>query len=196
MSPVTPDLPSIVNSAATQRQLKSRTDLHERGWAFWELRNLNMHRVVGLFRPDSPIVDAGTLDTTLRGVLGRTFKRGWWRGIAYGVVVDAGSLSPAPDDLKVLVDGRENTKGTMQWVVLVDGQARKVTGVHTWIEGYLGPVYRAVLQALADQGYQISSVMKDKDGLMRFLTAVADARSAAITGRPTFPEFQDPFARR
>jgi len=192
---MTPDLCSIVDSAATQRKLKSRPDLHEPNWAFWELRNINMHRVVGLFRPDAPIVDAGTFNTTIRGVLGRNFKRAWWRGIAYGVVADVGPFSPAPDDLKLLVDGYENTKGTMQWVVLVNTQAHAVTGVHTWIEGYLGPVYRTVLQSLADQGYQISSVMRDKDGLMKFLTAVADARSAALTGRPTFPEFQDPFAR-
>jgi hypothetical protein len=195
MSPVTSDLPSVVNAAATQRKLKSRLDLHERGWAFWELRNINMHRVVGLFRPDGPIVDVGTLNTTLRDALARNFKRAWWRGIAYGVVADAGAFSPAPDDLKVLVDSYENTKGTMQWVVLVDASSRKVTGVHNWIEGYLGPVYRAVLQSLASQGYQISSIMKDKDGLLRFLTAVADARSEVLTGRPTFPEFQDPFAR-
>lgn len=194
MSPVTPDLSAIVNAAARQRQLKARMDLHERGWTFWELRNINMHRVVGLLRADAPIADVGTLDTTLRGVLGRTFKRAWWRGIAYGVVADVGSFSATPDDLKVLVDGRENTKGTMQWVVLVDGQAHTATGVHTWLEGYLGPVYRAVLQALADQGYQVNSIMKEKDGLMRVLTAVADARSEALTGRPTFPEFQDPFA--
>jgi hypothetical protein len=195
MSPATPDLPSIVNSAASQRRLKSRPDLHERGWAFWELRNINMHRVVGLFRPDIPIVDVGTLNTTLRDGLARNFKRAWWRGIAYGVVADAGSFSPTTDDLKVLVDSYENTKGTMQWVVLVDGQAHKVTAVHNWIEGYLGPVYRAVLQSLAAQGYQINSVMKDNDGFLRFLTAVADARSEVLTGRPTFPEFQDPFAR-
>lgn len=190
----TPGLPSIVASAAAQRRLESRADLHERGWAFWELRNFNMHRVVGLLRGDGPVRDVKQFDTDIRTVLGRTFKRAWWRGIAYGVVADVGPLLVSPDDLKVLVDGRENTKGTMQWVVLVDGETRKATGVHTWIEGYLGPVYRAVLQSLADQGHQLTSVMKDKDGLMRVLTAVADARAVAFTGRPAFPEFQDPFA--
>jgi hypothetical protein len=194
MITTTPGLPSIVASAAAQRQLGSRTDLHERGWAFWELRNFNMHRVVGLLRADQPITDVKQFDTAIRSVLGRVFKRAWWRGIAYGVVADVGPLPVSPDDLKILVDGRENAKGTMQWVVLVDGETHKAAGVHTWIEGYLGPVYRAVLQSLADQGYQLTSVMKDKDGLMRVLTGVADARAAVLTGRPAFPEFQDPFA--
>ena len=191
----TPDLPSIVATAAALRRLKSRDDLHERGWAFWELRNLNMHRVVGLLRADEPVSDIAHLDANFRGVLERTFKRAWWRGIAWGVVADIGPLSVRPDDLKVLVDGRENAKGTMQWVVLVDGGAHRVTGVHTWVEGYLGPVYRAVLHSLADRRFQIDSIVKEKDGLMRVLTSVADGRAMALTGRPAFPEFQDPFAR-
>jgi len=37
--------------------------------------------------------------------------------------------------------------------------------------------------------------VKEKDGLMRVLTSVADDRAMALTGRPAFPEFQDPFAR-
>jgi hypothetical protein len=191
----TPDLPSMVAAAAALRRLDSRADLHEPGWAFWELRNLNMHRVVGLLRADAPVADIARFDANLRGVMGRTFKRSWWRGIAYGVVADVGPQSVGPDDLETLVDGRENSKGTMQWVVLVDGGAHKVTGVHTWVEGYLGPVYRAVLQSLAERRFQIESIMKDKDGVMRVLTSVADGQAMALTGRPAFREFQDPFAR-
>jgi hypothetical protein len=54
-------------------------------------------------------------------------------------------------------------------------------------------VYRAVLQALQERGYQVSSVRKEKDGLLRFLTAVADGQAKALTGRPAFTEFRDPF---
>jgi hypothetical protein len=61
----------------------------------------------------------------------RNFKRAWWRGIAYGVVVDVGTLTMALDDLKILVDEYENNKGTMQWVILLAGNAPRVTGVHT-----------------------------------------------------------------
>jgi hypothetical protein len=35
--------------------------------------------------------------------------------------------------------------------------------------------------------------MKEKDGLMRVLTAVADARVRAYTGHAAFTDFQDPF---
>jgi len=189
------DLAAIVAAAVDQKSMRQRSDLARRDWTFWELRNLNMHRVVGLLQTDRRLTDARTLDAELRGELARSFKRAWWRGIAYGVVVKADVPALTTEDLKILVDERENSRGTMQWVVLVSN-AGQATGVHTWIEGFLSPVYRTVLEALSRSGCRISSVMKEKDGLMRVLTAVADARARAFTGRPVFPEFRDPFLDR
>jgi len=193
---MTPDFASLVASAAEPREMQRRTDLCEPGWTFWERRTLNIHRVVGLFRAKEPLGDACTLDSQLRGVLARDFKRAWWRGIAYGVVVSVGDFTLTPDDLPILVDAYENNKGTMQWVVFIAGDARQVTGVHTWIEGYLSPVYRAILETLTRQGYQVASVRKEKDGLLRFLTGVANAQTMLRTGRVALPEFRDPFEKR
>jgi hypothetical protein len=53
-----PNLPSIVASAAVQKNMRMRSDLTEPEWSFWELRNLNMHRVVGLLRADRRVADA------------------------------------------------------------------------------------------------------------------------------------------
>jgi hypothetical protein len=55
-------------------------------------------------------------------------------------------------------------------------------------------VYRDILQALAAKGYQVASVMREKDGLMKFLTAVADVDVAIHslgTRRTLFPEFRE-----
>jgi hypothetical protein len=189
------DLGSSVASAAEDKGLHRRSDLAEQGWTFWERRTVNIHRVVGLLRASTSARDVNELDAQLRLALARNFKRAWWRGIAYGVVANVGALTFTPEDLKVLVDGYENPKGTMQWVILLSGDAdaRHATGVHTWIEGYLSPVYRAVLHALNERGYQVASARKEKDGLMRALTRVADARAIPGTRRVAFPEFRDPF---
>ena len=190
-----PSVAAIVAAAVEQKNMRQRSDLARRDWTFWELRNLNMHRVVGLLQTDRRLSDARTLDAARRGELAGSFKRAWWRGIAYGVVVKADVPALSTEDLKILVDERENSRGTMQWVVLVSS-AGNATGVHTWLEGFLSPVYRAVIEALSRSGCRISSVMKEKDGLMRVLTAVADARARALTGRQAFPEFRDPFLDR
>jgi len=194
--PIPAPILNIVTSAVTPKEMQLRSDVLEPSWTFWERRTLNIHRVVGLSRTDLRVTDARTLDAQLRATFARNFKRAWWRGIAYGAIVNVGTLALTPDDLKILVDEYENNKGTMQWVILLAGDARKATGVHTWIEGFLSPVYRAVLQSLSDNGYQIESVMKEKNGLMRFLTAVADARARAYTGHAALPEFRDPFRNR
>jgi hypothetical protein len=189
-----PDLPSIIASAAMQRGLRPRNDLRESGWTFWELRTLNLHRVVGLLNEYRQFADAHDLGAEIRVVVSRNFKRSWWRGIAYGVVAEVAAISLSPDDLKILVDIRENSKGTLQWVILVASHARVALGVHTWIEGYLSPVYRGTLQTLAETGYQVASVKREKDGLMKFLTGVADLNVALRslgTRREAFPEFRD-----
>jgi len=193
---MTTALRSSVESAAARKDMVVRSDIAEPGWTFWERRTLNLHRVVGLTRVGHSVADARTLDAELRGAFARNFKRAWWRGIAYGVVAEVGTLSLAPDDLKVLVDAYENDKGTMQWVILLSDTAAQATGVHTWIEGFLSPVYRDLLGTLSKQGCQITSAMKEKTGLLRFLTAVGGARSRALTGRDAFPEFVDPFTKK
>ncbi|HKX18934.1 MAG TPA: hypothetical protein VJT33_13060 [bacterium] len=190
-----PDLPAIVTSAAAQRNLRPRADLREPGWTFWELRNLNMQRVVGLVNEPRPFADAHDLDAEIRGVVFRYFKPAWWRGMAYGIVADVPSITLSLDDLKVTVDIYNNAKGTSQWLVLVSDDSGTAVGVHTWLESYLSPVYRNILQALSDAGYRIASVRREKDGLMKFLTGVADAEAAISsfgTRRARFPEFRNP----
>jgi hypothetical protein len=189
-----PPLPSLIASAAAQRELQPRNDLHEPGWLFWEVRTLNMHRVVGLLHAYRHFTDAHDCEATIRGAVARHFKPSWWRGMAFGVVADVRLISLGTEDLKILVDGRENAKGTLQWVVLVDSEAQVALGVHTWMEAYLSPVYRNTLRVLEITGYQVSSARKEKDGLLKVLTGVADWNVALRTfgtRRRAFPEFRD-----
>ena len=133
------------------------------------------------------------LNDEIRGVLSRQFRRSWWRGIAYGVVVDVSTVSLKPDDLKALVDVRENSRGDVQWVVLTAVDRQVAVGVHTWIEAYLTPAYQAILLSLQSAGFRITSVKREKDGLMKFLTGVADLDVAihSFGQRVAFPEFQN-----
>ena len=118
--------------------------------------------------------------------------------MAYGVVASVGAVSLSPADLRLLVDVRENESGTLQWVILTSSDTRVALGVHTWIEGRLSPVYRNVLQALQEAKYAVRSAKREKDGLMKFLTGVADVNVAIRslgTRRTVFPEFREPSLR-
>ena len=188
------DLPSIIAAATGPRGLRPRNDLREPGWMFWELRTLNRHRVVGLMTPYRQFRSARDLEAEIRGVVARHFKASWWRGMAYGVVAEVAPISLGADDLKDLVDVRENSRGDLQWVVLASSHADGVVGVHTWIEAYLSSVYRDILQALAATGRTVATATREKDGLMKFLTGVADLNAALGslgTRTEAFPEFRD-----
>jgi hypothetical protein len=192
-----PSLPTIIGLAVAPRGLELRTDLAVPGWMFWELRTLNRHRVVALFKAHRSFGSVQELDDEIRGALSREFKRSWWRGIAYGVVVDVSTITLKPDDLKALVDVRENSKGDVQWVILTAPDRQVAVGVHTWVEAFLSPAYEAILLSLQNARFRVTSVKREKDGLMKFLTGVADLDVAIHTfgQRVAFPEFQNDPAR-
>ncbi|MGO9178977.1 MAG: hypothetical protein ACLQHS_06860 [Candidatus Limnocylindrales bacterium] len=180
-----PNLSTIVAAAASQKGLRLRDDLHDTGWAFWELRSLNMHRVVGLLKEYRSFADVRDLEGEIRGSIARNFHRSWWRGLAYGVVAQMAPTSWTPDDLTALVDIYENRKGVLQWVVLVATDNRSAVGVHTWEQVYLSPVYRETLEALSAAGYRAATAVKGKDGLLKVLTGVSEQKGVS------FPEFRD-----
>jgi hypothetical protein len=168
-------------SSVVDGKLSDRGDLSEPSWRFWERRNLNMHRLVGQWSlPRS--LEATELGAEARAAIGRHFRRAWWRGLAWGVVVEVPDIALTPADVKELIDVRENTRGTWQWLVLVSPARKTVLASHTWIEGYLSPVYRGLLGQLQERAFQITSVRREKDGLMKVLTAARPGR---------FTEFRD-----
>lgn len=187
-----PTLAAFIAEPARQLGLRPRDDIREPGWTFWELRTLNRHRVVGLVTEHRVFKDAPDLGTEIREVVSRHFRVAWWRGMAYGVAADVPTIGLKAQDLTALVDVRDNSRGTLQWVVLAAGDAHAAVGVHTWIEGYLSPVYQSILQRLTVAGYRVATAVRQKDGLMRFLAAAADV-DLALHGfgpRRAFPAFR------
>jgi hypothetical protein len=185
----TKELDEIV---ATKR-LRRRDDIPEQVWSFWELKNLNMHRVVGHLRATRSYSGPGELEQDLRDAVARHFRRSWWRGMAYGVIVDAVPLESLESVMDV-VDMRDNRRGTLQWVILISPDSRAAVAVHTWIEGYLSPVYRSVLERLEEQKVDVSRMTRPKDGIVGLLFDVADLRAAAVSfnvRQGAFREFQD-----
>ena len=182
---VLPDLSTIIAAAAMQKKLRLRSDLEEAGWTFWELRTLNLHRVVGFLKEYRQFADSHDLEAEIRDAISRNFKRSWWRGLAYGIVAEVAPTSWSPADLKLLVDIYENSKGVLQWVVLTANDSRTAVGVHTWMEAYLSPIYRDIIHALTAADYHVTTAVKGKDGLLKFLTGVSEIKGVA------FPEFHD-----
>ena len=187
------DLEHALASAAEERGLH-RGSMRDAGWVFWELRTLNRHRVVGLLRRQALFPGLREVEAEIRDTVARHFKRAWWRGMAYGVVVEVPGLSLTAENIESLIDVRDNRRGTLQWVFLIARSTSAAIGVHTWIEGYLSPVYRSVLQKLEDGKFDVTTLTKEKDGLMTVLSGAADLHSAISTfnvKQKAFAEFRE-----
>ena len=180
------DLAAVVGDAAVRTGLRLRDDLRVPGWTFWELRTLNRHRVFGLLDEYRPFADVRDLEAEVRAAVSDSFKRAWWRGLAYGVVAEVEPLAWKPDELEPVIDIFENRKGVVQWLVLVAPDGRSAIGAHTWESVFLSPVYREVLAALTASGYQVTKAVKGKGGLWKLLTGVSELKGVS------FPEFRDP----
>jgi hypothetical protein len=174
------DLSNAISTSVARRGLSLRSDLHDAGWTFWELRTLNRHRAVGLLSDPRKLDKPQELESEIRFEISRNFHRAWWRGFAYGTVAEVQSAAFSASDLEGLVDIYENRKGVSQWVILVANDGQTAAGVHTWMETYLSPTYRDVLQTLKASGYQITTAVKGKDGLLKFLTGVARAEGVVF----------------
>lgn len=165
----------------TRGKLKPRAELADSDWSFWERKNLNMHRVVASWRRGSKVTDVIELRDAVRSAIGRRFRCAWWRGLGFGAAMEVDSIDVGPEELASLVDGRANDRGTWQWVLLVS-RDKKALGVHTWIAGYLSPIYVGLLERLRAGGFDVAAACKEKDGLMRLLTAARPA---------LFPRFRE-----
>ena len=159
-----------------QLKLQHKPTLSNDEWSVWEHKTWNVHRGVLCWRPMLEDLTIDELATTVREKVERSFKRSWWRGFGFGVLV---VLDAKPDAFKIIdqfIDTRENAKGTWQWVILVFPKANVAVGVHTWTAGYLSSVFQGLLNAWEATGFRAESFKKEPDKLMRFLLAAAGPR--------------------
>lgn len=183
---------ALIDRAAAGR-LRRNSTLDNADFTWWEQKTLNMHRAVVLWTPRN-LDSIDRLREAVRDEQRRRAPSSWWRGMGFGAVVAVPSLTLSPDELALLIDVRKNGTGTWQSAVLAATEARAAVGVHTWAEGYLTPVYRALLGGLEKAGYAVCRTKREKDGLMRVLTGAANlavtVRSLGLK-RTVLAEFDD-----
>ena len=183
-APDRPDFPAIIGAAALARGLRGRDDLAKPPWTFWEFRNFNRQCAVG-FLDKTGTWDADGLNREIRDTVIRNLKPSWWRGLGYGTVVKLTADSLNPAELNGFVDAYNNIRGVSQWVIFADASRLRATGIHTWMQVYLTPVYRNILDSLTSRGFQVTTAVRGKDGLLKFLTGVS-----AVEG-VNFPEYRE-----
>ena len=155
-----------------EKLLKSRESVFEKDWLLWEKKNLNIHRGVIEWSIITPCGSIDEIAGRVREGVKLEFSPGWIRGFGFGTILH---LKAAPKDFCRIcdhVDTRNKTNGVWQWAIICFDEDRLALGVHTWLKGYLRPVYESILQQAAIQGYACHSVEAEIDPLIRTLTRI------------------------
>ena len=156
-----------------EKRLRLRDAPGHGEWRLWEYKSFNMHRGVLHWQPVGDPLSCGELAQAIRQRVKDTYRVSWWRGMAFGALVEVRDLPEDVTSIDASIDTRSNSQGTWQWLALVCREAKVAIGVHTWTEGYLTPAYRELLAHYESSGYRTGSFKKEKDRLIQFLTAAA-----------------------
>ena len=146
----------------------------------WVKKGWNLFRgvVEARFHDERPEVVA----RLVREIVRREFKPGLIVPFAFGTVLRFDGAPPPASEMGRYVDTTARARDTWQWMIVCD-EARKVAyGIHTWVPGYLRPVYDDVLKQLAAQGYACASQDKRVDEVFARLWSVRRILILVATG--------------
>lgn len=157
--------------------LKPKQPVSEEAWRLWEKKNFNLHRGVIEWTVDEEFESVHHLALRVREGVRTEFKPGWLRGFGFGTVLHVTSLSADFTEICGHIDTRNKKYGVWQWTILQFDDEKVALGLHTWLHGYLRPVYNSVLEQLAREGYEIQSADAQVDELVATLRKIKRACS-------------------
>ncbi|MEZ6064204.1 MAG: hypothetical protein R3B90_00515 [Planctomycetaceae bacterium] len=142
-------------------------------WTIWEKKNFNIHR--GLIEISVPRVKSiHELAEQIRQGVREEFRPNWFRGFGFGTIL---RLREVPADFAEIcqhIDTRNKQHGVWQWAIVVLEEDQVAIAVHTWLQGYLRPVYDAILVQLEQGGFQCHASDAEVDELIARLRRIAD----------------------
>ena len=122
-------------------------------WSTWEKKTFNIHR--GLIGLNVPRINSiHDLAAQIRQGVREEFKPNWFRGFGFGTIIH---FDEVPSDFAEIcqhIDSRNKKGGVWQWAVVILTEDKIAIAIHTWLHGYLRPVYDSVLQQLEQNGFQ------------------------------------------
>nr|NJM04325.1 hypothetical protein [Desulfobacula sp.] len=144
----------------------------EDDWTLWEHKTFNIHRAI-LYWPNKSDQTYPEMSDAIRNKIYEKFKVSWWRGFGYGAIIKVPTIPNGIDKIDDSIDIRDNQNGTWQWTILVCQESNSIIAVHTWMAGFLTPIYEALLNSYRTEGYEVGNFKKEKDKLMKFLTKLS-----------------------
>ncbi|XZE21499.1 hypothetical protein SH449x_001402 [Pirellulaceae bacterium SH449] len=143
-------------------------------WAIWEKKNFNIHRgIIGLNAPKTDSIHQ--LATQIRQGVREEFKPNWFRGFGFGTIIHFHDVPTDFAEICQHIDTRNKTGGVWQWAVVILQEDKLAIAIHTWLHGYLRPVYDSILQQLEHDGFECHASDAEMDELIAKLQKIQAA---------------------
>lgn len=161
-----------METAIDPKLLKPRPPTWETTWRLWQKSNLNIHRGVIEWSVDQEFESVNELASRIRKGVKTEFRPGWLRGFGFGTILHFKSLSKDFAQICRHIDARNKKNGVWQWAIMQFDDDKVAIGVHTWLHGYLRPVYDSIMTRLEDDGYECKSTDAEIDPLIATLMKI------------------------
>ena len=155
--------------------LQPKSPISESAWRLWQKKNFNIHRGVIEWSVDHDFKSIDDLTLRIREGVKTEFKPGWLRGFGFGTILH---FKAVPEDFLQIcnhIDTRNKKNGVWQWAILQFDDDKVAVGVHTWLHGYLRPVYDSIIGQLEHSGYECKSADAEVDELIATLMKIQRA---------------------
>jgi len=133
------------------------------------MKTTNMHRgILDFVASDNQSVES--IETEIRRIVSEVYKINWFRGFAYGVVVQF--ESPPHFELSNFlgcVDGVNRNDGVLQWIIAIDHSRRTAFATHMWAHGYLHDAFMKTADVAASLNYRVQRTYKEKHAYFKKL---------------------------
>jgi hypothetical protein len=155
------------------RLLKPITPQHYVGWNLWRKKNVNIHR--GLIELTAQHMNSiHDLAGEVREAVRVEYRPGWFRGFGFGTIIHFKDIPADFSQICQHVDKRNRLRGVWQWTIACFDEDKTAVAIHSWLHGYLRPVYDAVLKQLEENGYQCFATDTEVDALIKKINSIAD----------------------
>jgi hypothetical protein len=150
-----------------------KTPVSRETWRTWEKKTFNIHRGVIDWNIRGHCNSIEEIAARIRAGVKTEFHPGWLRGFGFGAIL---RFVDAPIDIANIchhVDTLNKKNGVWQWVIVCFDEEKVALVIHTWLQGYLRPVYESLMGQLSASGYQCESVDAEIDKLFVTLRRIA-----------------------
>ena len=152
--------------------LNPKAPISETSWRLWQKKNFNIHRGVIEWSVDQDFKSVNDLALRIREGVKTEFRPGWFRGFGFGTVLHFKAISEDFAHICDHIDTRNKKNGVWQWAILQFDDDKVAVGVHTWMHGYLRPVYDSIIGKLENDGYECKSADAEVDELIATLMKI------------------------